>query len=60
MLMRRRLLELLRQRGEEEVTRAVPAVSLPTTPAFAKACAAYHCRPACRNPPYRSVVYVSS
>jgi hypothetical protein len=36
MLMRRRLLELLRQPGEEEVTRAVPAVSVPTAPAFAK------------------------
>jgi hypothetical protein len=37
MLMRRRLLERLRQHGEEEVTRAVPAVSAPTTPDFAKA-----------------------
>jgi phenylpropionate dioxygenase-like ring-hydroxylating dioxygenase large terminal subunit len=37
MLMRRRLLELLRQNGEEEVTRAVPAVSVPPTSAFAKA-----------------------
>ncbi|MGP0088363.1 MAG: Rieske 2Fe-2S domain-containing protein [Xanthobacteraceae bacterium] len=36
MLMRRRLLELLRQHGEEEVTRAVPTVSVPPARSFAK------------------------
>ncbi len=36
MLMRKRLLSLLREHGEEEISNAVPAVSVPATPTFEK------------------------
>jgi hypothetical protein len=36
MLMRKRLFALLREHGEEEISNAVPAVSVPAAPAFAK------------------------
>jgi phenylpropionate dioxygenase-like ring-hydroxylating dioxygenase large terminal subunit len=36
MLMRKRLLALLREHGEEEISAAVPAVVVPATPAFEK------------------------